>query len=208
MAKGSDGQATVVTILSSTRSGRPTRETWADGFLGNLPTSRARSIFFFPLSHFRYLPVCVMSSTYYESVRFVGENNPGEDPFEATSRMAGSQFTDLSSGRRRSLCMMAAAVRRLIDEDDEEDEIEGEASSPGENEGMTIGPKPVRSSSSSAHLGPSSLQTSHISQMRREFFIPDSQVIYTPGPQSSAPSPQTNCLSFFLAQVRASLCIS
>ncbi|KAL0447818.1 UNVERIFIED_CONTAM: hypothetical protein Slati_1909700 [Sesamum latifolium] len=41
--------------------------------------------------------------------------------------------------------------------------------------------------------------------MRREFFIPDSQVIYTPAPQSSAPSPQTNCLSFFLAQVRAGL---
>ncbi|KAL0462460.1 UNVERIFIED_CONTAM: hypothetical protein Slati_0133600 [Sesamum latifolium] len=146
-----------------------------------------------------------MSSTSDESVRFVGENNPSEDPFEATSRMAGSQSAGPSSGWRRSLRMMAAAVRRLIDEDDEEDEIEGEASSPGEDEGMTIGPKPVRSSSSSAHLGPSSLQTSHIFQMRREFFIPDSQVIYTPGPQSSAPSPQTNCLSFFLAQVRAGL---
>ncbi|KAL0438237.1 UNVERIFIED_CONTAM: hypothetical protein Slati_2306700 [Sesamum latifolium] len=136
MAKGSDGQAAVVTILSFTSSGRPTRRTWADGFLGNLPTSKARSIFFFPLSHFRfakptpdallsYLLVCVMSSTSDESIRFVGENNPGEDPFEATSRMAGSQSAGPSSGRRQSLRMMAAAVLRLIDGDEEEDEIEG-----------------------------------------------------------------------------------
>ncbi|KAL0444715.1 UNVERIFIED_CONTAM: hypothetical protein Slati_2194200 [Sesamum latifolium] len=27
-----------------------------------------------------------------ESVRFVGENHPSEDPSEATSRMAGSQY--------------------------------------------------------------------------------------------------------------------
>ncbi|KAL0411718.1 UNVERIFIED_CONTAM: hypothetical protein Slati_3761500 [Sesamum latifolium] len=101
--------------------------------------------------------------------------------------------------------MMAAAVRRLIDEDEEEDEIEGEASSPGEDEGMTIGPKPVSFFFFFSALGPLFSSDFSYCQMRREFFIPDSQVIYTPGPQSSAPSPQTNCLSFFLAQVRAGL---
>ncbi|KAL0434464.1 UNVERIFIED_CONTAM: hypothetical protein Slati_2780700 [Sesamum latifolium] len=46
-----------------------------------------------------------------ESVRFVGENHPGEDPFEATSRMAGSQSAGSSSGRRKSLHQMAAVFR-------------------------------------------------------------------------------------------------
>ncbi|KAL0449052.1 UNVERIFIED_CONTAM: hypothetical protein Slati_1461600 [Sesamum latifolium] len=137
-----------------------------------------------------------------ESVHFVGESNPGTDPSEATSRMAESPSASPSSGRRRSLHRMAAAFRRLIDEGEEE--IEGEASSPGEEEKITTGPRPIRPHSS-AHLGPSSLQTSHITQMREEFFIPNAQVIYTPGPQTSAPVPQANCLSFFLAQVRAGL---
>ncbi|KAL0438689.1 UNVERIFIED_CONTAM: hypothetical protein Slati_2351900 [Sesamum latifolium] len=137
-----------------------------------------------------------------ESVQFVGENNPGEDPSEATSRIAGSQSVGPSSGRRWSLRRMAATFRRLIDE--EEEEIEGEASSPGEEEKIITGPTPVRPSSS-AYLGLSSLQTSHITQMREEFFIPDSQIIYTPGPQACAPFLQANCLFFFLAQVRAGL---
>ncbi|KAL0355719.1 UNVERIFIED_CONTAM: hypothetical protein Sradi_4018800 [Sesamum radiatum] len=67
-----------------------------------------------------------------EYVRIVGESNPGDDPSEATSRMAGSQSAGPSSGRRQSLRRMAAAFRRLIDEEGEE--TEGEASSPGEEE--------------------------------------------------------------------------
>ncbi|KAL0385719.1 UNVERIFIED_CONTAM: hypothetical protein Sradi_2966200 [Sesamum radiatum] len=43
-----------------------------------------------------------------QSVRFVGEKHPGEDPFEATSRMTCSQSTGPSGGRRRSLRQMAA----------------------------------------------------------------------------------------------------
>ncbi|KAL0411547.1 UNVERIFIED_CONTAM: hypothetical protein Slati_3744400 [Sesamum latifolium] len=67
-----------------------------------------------------------------ESVLFVGESHPGEDPSEATSRMAGSQSAGPSGGRRRSLRRMAAAFRRLIDEEEEEvGGNEGEASSPG-----------------------------------------------------------------------------
>ncbi|KAL0411579.1 UNVERIFIED_CONTAM: hypothetical protein Slati_3747600 [Sesamum latifolium] len=72
-----------------------------------------------------------MSSSSDESVRFVGEINPGMIP-EATSRRAGSQSAGPSSGRRRSLRRMAKAFRRLIDEEGEE--AEGEASSPGEEE--------------------------------------------------------------------------
>ncbi|KAL0439153.1 UNVERIFIED_CONTAM: hypothetical protein Slati_2398300 [Sesamum latifolium] len=142
----------------------------------------------------------IMSSSSDESVRFVEKNNPGDDPSETTSRIAGSQSAGPSSGRRRSLRRLATTYRRLIDE--EEEEIEGEASSPGEEERVAPGPLPVRPHSS-AHLGPSSLRTSHIIHMREEFFIPDAQVIYTPGPQASAHSPPVNCLSFFLAQVRA-----
>ncbi|KAL0445372.1 UNVERIFIED_CONTAM: hypothetical protein Slati_2259900 [Sesamum latifolium] len=70
-----------------------------------------------------------MSSSSDESVRFVGEINPGDDPSEATSRRTGSRSAGPSSGRRRSLRWMAKAFRRLIDEEGEE--AEGEASSPG-----------------------------------------------------------------------------
>ncbi|KAL0440506.1 UNVERIFIED_CONTAM: hypothetical protein Slati_2533600 [Sesamum latifolium] len=143
-------------------------------------------------------------STSDESVRFVGESNPGPDPFEATSRMAGSPSAGPSSGRRRNLHRMAAAFRHLIDEEEEKEGSEGEASSPGEGgknatEIVSVHPP------SSLDLGPSYLQTSHITQMREEFFIPDSQIIYTPGPQAHAPFPPANCLAFFLAQVRAGL---
>ncbi|KAL0405696.1 UNVERIFIED_CONTAM: hypothetical protein Slati_3883500 [Sesamum latifolium] len=81
--------------------------------------------------------------------------------------MAGSQSVDPSSGRRRSLRRMAAVFRRLIDE--EEEEIKGEASSPGEEEKVVADLTPVHPSSS-VDLGSSSLQTSHITQMRKEFF--------------------------------------
>ncbi|KAL0453584.1 UNVERIFIED_CONTAM: hypothetical protein Slati_1336500 [Sesamum latifolium] len=107
-----------------------------------------------------------------ESIQFVGESNPGEDPSEANSRMVGSQSVGPSSGQRQSLRRMAVNYRRLIDE--EEEEIEGDASSP-EMKKIITGPTPVRPSSS-VHLDPSSLQTSHITQMREEFFIPDSQL--------------------------------
>ncbi|KAL0451524.1 UNVERIFIED_CONTAM: hypothetical protein Slati_1130500 [Sesamum latifolium] len=66
-----------------------------------------------------------------ESIRFVGESHPGDDPSEATSRMAGSQSAGPSNGRRRSLRRLAANFRRLIDEEEEEVEgSKGEASSP------------------------------------------------------------------------------
>ncbi|KAL0386185.1 UNVERIFIED_CONTAM: hypothetical protein Sradi_3012800 [Sesamum radiatum] len=41
-----------------------------------------------------------------ESVRFVEESRPGEDPSEATSRMASSQSVGPSGSRRRSLRQM------------------------------------------------------------------------------------------------------
>ncbi|KAL0405972.1 UNVERIFIED_CONTAM: hypothetical protein Slati_3911100 [Sesamum latifolium] len=72
-----------------------------------------------------------------ESVRFVGESFPGEDPSEGTSRRAGSQSTGSSSGRRQSLRQMAASFCRLIDEEDEVGGDEREASSPGE-EGRVV----------------------------------------------------------------------
>ncbi|KAL0439396.1 UNVERIFIED_CONTAM: hypothetical protein Slati_2422600 [Sesamum latifolium] len=53
--------------------------------------------------------------------------------------------------------------------------------------------------------GSSILKTTNITQMRREFFIPSSLVIYTPGPDGHAPFPPANCLSFFIAQVRSGL---
>ncbi|KAL0457063.1 UNVERIFIED_CONTAM: hypothetical protein Slati_1045500 [Sesamum latifolium] len=100
-------------------------------------------------------------STSDESVRFVGESNPGPDPSEATSRMAGSPSAGPSSGRRRSLRRMAAAFRRLIDEEEEEEGSEGEASSPGE-EGKNATEIVSVHPHSSLDLGPSCLQTSHI----------------------------------------------
>ncbi|KAL0293929.1 UNVERIFIED_CONTAM: hypothetical protein Sradi_6912800 [Sesamum radiatum] len=47
-----------------------------------------------------------------ESICFVRENHLGDDPSEATLRMAGSQFVGPLGGRRRSLGRMAAAYRR------------------------------------------------------------------------------------------------
>ncbi|KAL0453043.1 UNVERIFIED_CONTAM: hypothetical protein Slati_1282400 [Sesamum latifolium] len=147
-----------VTVLSSMRLGRTTRRSWLTIF-GNSPLSRARSIFlsflipvqpscktssrrfllhkFFLLSLFSFWFSFCLSCLYTmsssdESVRFVGKSNPGEDPSEATSRMADSQSVGPSSGRRRSLRKMAVNYCRLIDE--EEEEIEGEASSPREEE--------------------------------------------------------------------------
>ncbi|KAL0409688.1 UNVERIFIED_CONTAM: hypothetical protein Sradi_1903200 [Sesamum radiatum] len=49
----------------------------------------------------------------------MGENNPGDDPSEATSRRADSRSTGSSNGRRQSLRQMATAFRRLIDEEEE-----------------------------------------------------------------------------------------
>ncbi|KAL0416689.1 UNVERIFIED_CONTAM: hypothetical protein Slati_3500800 [Sesamum latifolium] len=130
-----------------------------------------------------------------ESVRYVGESNPDDDPFEATSKMAGSQSAGPSSGRRRSLRRMAAAFHRLIDE--KEEKTEGETSSPGEEEKVVTNLPPVHHLSS-VDLGPSSLQTSHITQMTEEFFIHDSQVIYTPGPRLVLLFPQPTLFLSFL----------
>ncbi|KAL0416306.1 UNVERIFIED_CONTAM: hypothetical protein Slati_3462500 [Sesamum latifolium] len=97
-----------------------------------------------------------------EFVRFVGESHPGEDPSEATSRMAGSQSAGPSGSRRRSLRQMAATFRRLIDEEEEEvGGNEGEASSSGE-EGRMVTDLVVVHPSSSMDWGSSTVQTSHI----------------------------------------------
>ncbi|KAL0303063.1 UNVERIFIED_CONTAM: hypothetical protein Sradi_6174400 [Sesamum radiatum] len=97
---------------------------------------------------------------------------------------------------------MVTAFRHLINE--EEEETEGEASSPWEEEQVVRDLRPVHPSSS-VDLGPSSLQSSHLTQMRQDFFIPDSQVIYILGPQARAPFPPPNCLAFFCAQFLAGL---
>ncbi|KAL0413038.1 UNVERIFIED_CONTAM: hypothetical protein Sradi_1505500 [Sesamum radiatum] len=107
-----------------------------------------------------------MSSSSDESVRFMGEINPGDDPSEATSRRTDSRSAGPSSGRRRNLRQMAAAFRRLIDE--EEEEVEGEASSPGEEERVVRALTPVPSFSA-VDLGPSILQRAHTDQMREDF---------------------------------------
>ncbi|KAL0412331.1 UNVERIFIED_CONTAM: hypothetical protein Sradi_1434800 [Sesamum radiatum] len=110
MAKGDSSQTAAITASSPTRLGR----------LHSQIVTFAKSLQQPPLS---LSCVCAMSSS-DESVRFVGENNPGTDPSKVTSRMAGSQSVGPSSGRRRSLRKMAAAFRRLIDEE-EEREVRG-----------------------------------------------------------------------------------
>ncbi|KAL0367754.1 UNVERIFIED_CONTAM: hypothetical protein Sradi_3665500 [Sesamum radiatum] len=97
---------------------------------------------------------------------------------------------------------MATAFSRLIDE--EEEETEGEASSPGEEERVVRALTSVPSSSA-VDLGPSFLQSAHIKQMRQDFFLPSSLVIYIPGPQARALFPPPNSLVFFRAQLLAGL---
>ncbi|KAL0445724.1 UNVERIFIED_CONTAM: hypothetical protein Slati_1700300 [Sesamum latifolium] len=90
---------------------------------------------------------------------------------------------------------MAAAFCHLIDAEEEEvGGNEGEASSPSE-EGRAARDLVAVHPSSSMDWGSSTLQTSHITQMRRDFFIPSSQIIYTPGPKVVLLSPPpTVCL--------------
>ncbi|KAL0411955.1 UNVERIFIED_CONTAM: hypothetical protein Slati_3785200 [Sesamum latifolium] len=140
-----------------------------------------------------------------KSVRYVGESHPDEDPSKATSKRAGSQSVGPSSGRRRSLRRMVASFRHLIDE--EEGEVggnKGEASSLGE-EGRVITDLVVVPSSFTMDWGSSTLQSSHIMQLRREFSIPNSMVTYAPCPDGRAPFPPANSLSFFVAQLRLGL---
>ncbi|KAL0381887.1 UNVERIFIED_CONTAM: hypothetical protein Slati_4549000 [Sesamum latifolium] len=134
-------------------------------------------------------------STSDESVHFVGESNPGDDPSEATSRRAGSRSAGPSSGRRRSL---SSFDRRGGGRGG------GEASSPEEEEGVVRALTPV-SSSSAVDLGPSILQRAHIEQMREDFFLLSSLVIDVPGPQARVPFPPPNWLAFFRAQLLAGL---
>ncbi|KAL0373555.1 UNVERIFIED_CONTAM: hypothetical protein Sradi_3271200 [Sesamum radiatum] len=54
-----------------------------------------------------------------ESIRFMGENRPDEDPSEATSKRIGLQAASPSSGRMRSRRQAVAAFRCLLDEEDE-----------------------------------------------------------------------------------------
>ncbi|KAL0445710.1 UNVERIFIED_CONTAM: hypothetical protein Slati_1698900 [Sesamum latifolium] len=165
-------------------------------------TALLRSFFFhkyfprlscFSFFKFSFLAQSAIASS-DESVHFMGESHPGEDLSEATSRRTGSQSVGPSSGRRRSLRQMAASFRRLIDEEKEEvGGNEGEAFllEGGEN-GHGLG---GCASIFYDGLGSSTLKTSHITQMKREFFIPSSLVIYTPGPDSRAPFPRpTVCL--------------
>ncbi|KAL0462879.1 UNVERIFIED_CONTAM: hypothetical protein Slati_0175500 [Sesamum latifolium] len=94
---------------------------------------------------------------------------------------------------------MAASFHRLINEKEEEVEgKEGKTSSPGE-EGRVVIDLVVVPSSSMVDWGSSTLKSSHITQLRREFSIPNSMVINTPGPDGHAPSPPANYLSFFVA---------
>ncbi|KAL0395468.1 UNVERIFIED_CONTAM: hypothetical protein Slati_4513000 [Sesamum latifolium] len=149
---------------------------------------------------FSSISVSVMASS-DESVHFLGENHPDEDPSKATSKSAGSQSSGPSSGRRRSLRRMQASFRRLIDEEEEETGgNEGEASSPGE-EGRVVMDLVAVPSSSMVEWGSSTLKSSTIIQLRREFFIPNSMIIYTLGPDGRVPSPLANCLSLFVAQL-------
>ncbi|KAL0294043.1 UNVERIFIED_CONTAM: hypothetical protein Sradi_6906400 [Sesamum radiatum] len=186
------------------------------GFDGFLVTSHFKGTFplpFFSFPHSRppakltpviflliksYFLAYIMCSFADESVRFVGEINPSDDPSEATSRRVDSRSAGPSSSRRRSLRRMATTFRRLIDE--EEEEAEGEASSPGEELRVVRALTPVPSSSV-VDLGPSILQRAHIEQMREDFFLPGSLVIYVAGPQARAPFPPLNCLAFFRAQL-------
>ncbi|KAL0410825.1 UNVERIFIED_CONTAM: hypothetical protein Slati_3672200 [Sesamum latifolium] len=141
-----------------------------------------------------------------ESVHFLSENRPDEDPSEATSKRAGSQSVGPSSGRRRSLRQMAASFIHLIDEEEEEETRgnEGEASSPGGEERVVMD-LVATPSSSMVDWGSFTLKTSNIDQLRREFYISNSMVIYTLGPDGRAPSPPANCLSFLAAQLRSGL---
>ncbi|KAL0439236.1 UNVERIFIED_CONTAM: hypothetical protein Slati_2406600 [Sesamum latifolium] len=85
MAKGSDEQAVVITALSPTRPGRPLTGR-ADGFLVTSPLQR--HVLSSSLLTFSLQTSCKLPPAIFFSVRFVGENNPGDDPSEATSRMA------------------------------------------------------------------------------------------------------------------------
>ncbi|KAL0459213.1 UNVERIFIED_CONTAM: hypothetical protein Slati_0548500 [Sesamum latifolium] len=57
-------------------------------------------------------------------------------------------------------------------------------------------------SSSMMDWGSSTLKASHITQLRREFSILNSMVVYAPGPDSRSTFPLANCLSFFVAQLQ------
>ncbi|KAL0400296.1 UNVERIFIED_CONTAM: hypothetical protein Sradi_2372900 [Sesamum radiatum] len=136
-----------------------------------------------------------------ESIRYVGESHPDENPSEATSERVGSQSVGPSGGRRRSLRRMAASFRRLIDEEKEEvGRNEGEASSLGE-EGRVVTDLVVVHPSSMMDWESSTLKSSHVTQLSREFFIPNSMVIYALGADGRGPFPPANCLSFFVAQL-------
>ncbi|KAL0416242.1 UNVERIFIED_CONTAM: hypothetical protein Slati_3456100 [Sesamum latifolium] len=73
-----------------------------------------------------------------ESVHFVGENYPDEDPSEATLKMTGFQSVGPSSSRRRSHRQAATTFRHLLDEEDEVGGVVEEASSPGEEENVVM----------------------------------------------------------------------
>ncbi|KAL0411594.1 UNVERIFIED_CONTAM: hypothetical protein Slati_3749100 [Sesamum latifolium] len=133
--KGNNHQTAAVTALSPTRSGRLHSQVVHRWFLGNLPYLCIT--FHLPLYSClrvfaKITPAALSLFTSDESVHFVGESNPGDDPSEATSRRAGSRSAGPSSGWRRSLRRMAAAFRHLINEEEEKEGSEGEASSPGE----------------------------------------------------------------------------
>ncbi|KAL0447248.1 UNVERIFIED_CONTAM: hypothetical protein Slati_1852700 [Sesamum latifolium] len=131
--KGNSHQTATVTALSPMRSGRLHSQVVNRWFLGNHPYLRIT----FHLSLYscfgvfaKITPATLSLFNSDESVHFVGESNPGDDPSEATSRRAGSRFAGPSSGRRQSLRRMAKAFRHLIDEEGEK--AGGEASSPWE----------------------------------------------------------------------------
>ncbi|KAL0303222.1 UNVERIFIED_CONTAM: hypothetical protein Sradi_6190300 [Sesamum radiatum] len=100
---------------------------------------------------------------------------------------------------------MAVYFHRLIDEEEREvGGIEGEASSLRE-EGRAITDLVVVHPSSMVEWRSLTLKLSHITQLRREFSIPNTMVIYAPRPDGRAPFPPANCLSFFVAQLWSGL---
>ncbi|KAL0285784.1 UNVERIFIED_CONTAM: hypothetical protein Sangu_2764200 [Sesamum angustifolium] len=101
-----------------------------------------------------------------ESVLFVRESRPDEDPSEATSKRTSLHSLGPSSGRRRSRRQAAVAFRRLLYEEDEVGGDKEEASSPSEGEKLVkedvMEPPRFR-----VDWGSSNLKTPAIDQLRR-----------------------------------------
>ncbi|KAL0292517.1 UNVERIFIED_CONTAM: hypothetical protein Sangu_2529500 [Sesamum angustifolium] len=130
-----------------------------------------------------------------ESIRFVGESRPDEDPSEGTLKRTDLHFASPSSVSMRSQRQATAAFLCLLDEEDEE-----ETSPIGKDEEVVkeevMEPPPSR-----VDWGPSNLKTPSIEQLRREFYVPNSMIINTPISLGCPRAPLDNCLPFFATQL-------